>query len=349
MHCQQLQTKLGQLFILGFQGATATKNSSIIKDITRENLGGVILFERHLATNAPDNNILSASQTEELTSVLQETASNNGQPLLITIDQEGGAVSRLTRKHGFAETPAAAELATDESCKQTRRAAASTAAMLHRLGINLNFAPVADLDIHPQNPIIGAFGRSFSKDAATVTRHCAIWITEHHNRGILTCLKHFPGHGSSRRDSHHHFVDISTTWDEKELLPYQNLIRQRLADTVMVGHLFLRQLDEEWPAPLSEKILAILRNKLRFQGPIITDDMQMKAVTSRYGLAEACCRSLAAGVDLIVIGNNIEYDPKILLKVKKRIIQAVQNGELEEARITNAWQRVINIKNRLKK
>lgn len=346
MQSIQLKKILGQLFLIGFQGAVITPQHPVTRDIKEENLGGVILFDRHLATKSQNNNVVNKDQLKNLTTSLQNTVKNE-QPLFIAVDQEGGAVSRFKHHRGFLETPSAADLGAERDTEKTHKAAAQTASLLQESGINLNFAPVADLNIWPENPIIGALGRSFSQNPATVTKHCQAWISEHKARGILTSLKHFPGHGSSWLDSHHDFVDISKTWKEEELQPYRELIQRKMADSVMVGHLFHRKLDNKWPATLSYKIVHLLKEELGFQGPVITDDMQMKAITQRYGLADACCKSLAAGADIIVIGNNIEYDATLFKKIKENVLKEIQQGNIKESRIINAWQRVTTLKNRL--
>ncbi len=347
MNTTELEDSIGQLFILGFQGASLSSQTPVVEDITRHNLGGVLLFDRNLAMGKSDNNIIDARQVKELTAALQKTAALNNAPLLIAVDQEGGTVSRFKQQRGFAETASAEQLAADSSLKSTREAAAQTAALLAATGINLNFAPVVDLNIFPENPIIGKLGRSFGNCAETVAQHAAAWIDEHHKRKILTCLKHFPGHGSSHTDSHLDFVDISESWQEKELHPYRLLIEQQKADAVMVGHLFHRDFDRQYPATLSAKAINLLRNKLQFTAPIIADDMQMKAITRQYGLAEACSRTIAAGVDLIIIGNNLEYDADILKKVKAALLQDVKKGIIKESRIVEAWQRIQQFKNRI--
>jgi beta-N-acetylhexosaminidase len=172
-----------------------------------------------------------------------------------------------------------------------------------------------------------------------------VWIREHRRRGILSCLKHFPGHGSSRTDSHLGFVDITETWREDELLPYQRLIHAGQAEAIMLGHLFHRNFDDQYPATLSRAtIQTLVRRRLRFDGVIITDDMQMKAITGHYGLEDACCRALAAGVDLLVIGNNLVYDPQILSRVINAILTGLDQGTITEARVEEAWSRVHTLK-----
>jgi beta-N-acetylhexosaminidase len=217
--------------------------------------------------------------------------------------------------------------------------------MLRNTGINFNLAPVVDLNVYNENPIIGKYGRSFSADPIIVTAHSSAWINEHRSQGVLTCLKHFPGHGSSRTDSHLGFVDITETWQEAELLPYQQLIVAGQADAIMLGHLFHKYFDEQYPATLSRSIIQkLVRQQLKYEGIVITDDMQMKAITAHYGLEEACCMALAAGADLLIIGNNLDYDPLILAKVVATILRGLDKGTITEKRLEKAWSRVQTFK-----
>jgi beta-N-acetylhexosaminidase len=202
--------------------------------------------------------------------------------------------------------------------------------------VNFNLAPVVDLNVYPQNPIIGRYGRSFSAQASLVAAHASAWIDEHRRTGIGCCIKHFPGHGSSRSDSHLGFVDITDTWQEEELEPYRLLLDGGQVGAVMVGHLFHKTFDPVYP-----------RGSLNFHGLVVSDDMQMKAITSHYGLAEGCCRALAAGVDLLIVGNNLEHDPHIFKKLKAAVLAAVDRGMLTEERIDEAYSAVENFKKSL--
>ena len=338
-----LDQKIGQLFILGFSGATLQPDHPIVQDITKRNLGGVILFDRFLAASKDSNNIVNAKQLSLLTTSLQELSH---EPLLIAVDQEGGQVNRFRKERGFPVTPAAIELGKASDLKLTIESAQQTARMLRNVGANLNLAPVVDLNVYEENPIIGKYGRSFSADPAIVTAHARAWVKEHRRLGILSCLKHFPGHGSSHSDSHLGFVDITESWQANELLPYQQLINENHADAIMLGHLFNKKFDEQYPATLSRAtIQSLVRQQLQFEGVIISDDMQMKAITGHYGLEDACCQALAAGVDLLIIGNNLDYDPFILTKVRDGILRAMDEGTITETRIEKAWSRVQEFKN----
>ena len=337
-----LHDMIGQCFLIGFRGAVLTKDNPVIKDIRDGNLGGVILFDRFLAGKSESNNILDAAQTTRLIADLQHEA---GGSLLVAVDQEGGMVSRFKADRGFATTPPAGQLGQFSDTEPTRQAAEQTASLLAGLGINLNLAPVADLDSFAANPIIGTYQRSFSADPAQVSRHIEAWIRAHHRHAVRCCLKHFPGHGSARTDSHLGFVDISTTWREDELIPFADMIRAGCADAIMTGHLYHRALDSRWPATLSAPILnGLLREKMGFSGAIISDDLQMRAITDRYGLAEAAWMAMAAGVDLLILGNNLHYDPESVKKCTAAVVDALGRGDLHEERIFQAWQRVQRLK-----
>jgi beta-N-acetylhexosaminidase len=338
-----LEKILGQLFLIGFQGEAVSGNHPIAADIRKRNLGGVILFERLLAKSLDCNNIITATQVRRLTSDLQGLAGRKH--LLIGVDQEGGRVCRLKTERGFPASSAAAELGERDDPVLTEIHSLAAADMLQRLGINLNLAPVVDLNTHQDNPVIGRLGRSFSADAEKVVRHAEAWIKAHRARNILTCLKHFPGHGSSRNDSHRGFVDISETWSRDELKPFSELIGSGHADTIMTGHLFNSRLDAEHPATLSHStITGVLRKELHFKGVILTDDLQMKAITGRYGLEEAVCMAFAAGTDMAVIGNNLDYDPEILSKAIESVIRGVEKGLLEKDMLIAAHERIQRLK-----
>ncbi len=345
MKSVSLEQKIGQLFIIGFEGDTLTPDHPVAEDIAKRNLGGVILFDRLLASSKKTNNISSSAQLITLITSLQEIAKTT---LFIAVDQEGGLVSRFKNDNGFPVSPAASELGKYPNLQLTRQSGRQTAQMLSSVGVNLNLAPVVDLNIFLENPIIGKYNRSFSASGTDVTAHAAAWVQEHRLEGVLSCLKHFPGHGSSRTDSHLGFVEITETWREIELQPFQQLISEGLADAIMLGHLFNRNLDGKYPATLSRKtIQSLLRNRLAFEGVVISDDMQMRAITDHYGLGEACCKALAAGVDLLIVGNNLDHDPLVFPKLRDAIKRGLDAGTITEERIEKAWSRVQHLKQSL--
>jgi len=336
-----IHSRTGQLFLLGFHGPLPDEDSAIVDDIANNNLGGVVLFDSFIGARPEKSNIVDRAQLRKLCAYLQSKAP---WPLFIAVDQEGGKVRRLKEHHGFLPLPPAKELGA-KAYQESFRQAQLTAAQLADCGINCNFAPVADLDINPANPIIGKLGRSFSSSEEVVTAHCRAWLDGLHTGGVLGCLKHFPGHGSSETDSHAGFVDISTSWQERELEPYRRLIAQGKVSALMLGHLFNSRLDPLYPASLSEKIVDdLLRRQMRYDGLVITDDLQMKAVTDRYGIDEAVILALAAGVDLVIIGNNLQYEADILTRIRTAVHQALDNGRLQKERLRHSLRRIERIK-----
>lgn len=339
-----LENLIGQHFILGFQGHDLNDASPIVEDISRRNLGGVILFDTFLFGRKESNNILSSDQIQKLCKKLQDKAVTR---LFITIDQEGGKVRRLKEKYGFPAMPSAQEMGRDSYCRISSSVAHNTGKLLAEIGINCDFAPVADVNINPANPVIGSLGRSFSDDPSMVTNHCLAWLDGLHSHGVLGCLKHFPGHGSSTLDSHQGLVDITHSWQKAELLPYEKLIQTGKAQAIMIGHLYLKQIDHEYPASLSYKIIQeLLRTKLNFNGLVFTDDLQMRGITDKYGLLDAIIQALAAGVDLIIIGNNLDYEPDILKKAIAYVKKAIQQGKLSEQALHQSYQRITTFKGR---
>jgi beta-N-acetylhexosaminidase len=333
-----LRHAIGQLFITGFRGTTAAEESRIARDISLSNLGGVILFDRFLSGPSAEGNVISKEQLQYLCRELQSVSKT---PLFIAVDQEGGAVQRLREKHGFAPIPSAEEMGRDNSFAESAVQAHTTGKVLAETGINCNFAPVADLSIEPNNPIIGKIGRSFGSDAAAVSRHCEVWLDGLRQFGILGCLKHFPGHGSSIKDSHKGFVDISATWQQHELLPYHRLVQKKKVEAIMMGHLYHSGLDPLHPASLSRSIIqGMLRTTMHYNGLIITDDMQMHAITQRYGILEAVVLAIEAGVDLVILGNNLDYDETLLQKAIDAVEEAVQDGRLSAETIFAAFKRI---------
>ncbi|MBT8354230.1 MAG: hypothetical protein KJO60_06890 [Desulfofustis sp.] len=339
-------THLGSLLIVGFLGPTLDQGMPIHRDILDHGLGGVILFNRCLHNPDQTANIVSPGQLKELCTELQNLAPRT---LLIGVDQEGGKVRRLWPEAGFEDLCSARQMGSDtDDTALTREQAQTTAAMLAELGINCNFAPVVDLNTNTSNPIIGTLERSFSDDPLHVARHAAAWIDAHRTRGVLSCVKHFPGHGSSAADSHLGFVDISENWERHELEPYRILLRQDMVDLVMTGHLFNRHLDTDHPATLSAPIIdGLLRTELGYQGVVVSDDMQMKAISDHYGFEEAVCRSLAAGVDMLVFGNNLEYGSDICPRAIKAMDDGLARGVLSEERLLRSLGRVNKLKERL--
>ena len=340
-----LDEKIGQLIRVGFRGFVVDDNSPVVRDIKAKRIGGVILFDYDVALQSPRRNVESPEQVKALVESLESYAET---PLLVLIDQEGGRVARLKERHGFYPTVSAQYLGEVDHMDTTAFYASRTAKTLRELGINVNIAPVVDVNINPDNPVIGGIERSFSSDTLKVTEHARGFILQHRNQNVITVLKHFPGHGSSTEDSHLGLTDVTDTWVESELYPYQKLIEEGHADKIMTAHVYNANLDPDYPATLSRNVITgILREQLGFDGVIISDDMNMKAITDHYGFEQAIKLALNAGVDVLAFGNNLVYDPDIAIKAHRIIKNLVESGEIPEERIDESYNRVMKLKSRL--
>lgn len=339
-----LDVKIGQLLMVGFRGVSVSDSSPIVQDIRAGRVGGVILFDYDVLQKQSGRNIQSPHQVKTLCGALR---SHSKLPLLIAVDEEGGKVNRLKPKYGFRQTVSAAYLGRLNSLDSTRVHASHTAELLSALGINLNFAPVCDVAVNPQNPVIAKLERSFSRNPDSVALHAAAVVEAHRAKHVLTALKHFPGHGSSQSDSHLGFVDVSNTWHRVELAPFQTLISQGNADLVMTAHIFNASWDT-LPATLSRNVIqGLLREELKFDGVVCSDDMQMKAIAAHYGFEESLKLALNAGVDMLIFGNNLDYDEGIAEKACLLIKELVSRGAIKPERIDEAYQRVLRLKSRL--
>ncbi len=333
-----LDEKIGRMFMVGFRGLTLEPDNPIVADIRERRIGGVVLFDYDVPAKSEVRNVASPKQVKALIRDLRRVAPGH---LLVAVDQEGGRVARLKEKFGFPPSVSARSLGALDDIAATRKAASATASVLAEAGFDLNFAPVVDLDVEPANPVIGGLERSFSADPDVVTRHAAEVVKAHRERGVLTCLKHFPGHGSSRADSHLGFTDVTRTWSRKELEPYARLIAAGLCDSVMTAHIFNAALDPDLPATLSTRVITgLLREGMAYDGPVISDDMQMKAISANFGFEDAVLKAVDAGVDILVFANNSVFDPDIAASAIGIVRQAVRDGKIGEERIDRSYSRI---------
>ncbi|MDR1389343.1 MAG: hypothetical protein LBJ31_05140 [Treponema sp.] len=347
-----LRGKIAQMLLVGFRG-TSLEGNPLYEDIAHRGIGGVVLFDYDMPTRSFPRNIDGKAGKEQLAGLCADIQNaSGGVKLFIAIDQEGGRVNRLRSFPAFAKSETARDLAAagTQSYKTT---AEETARFLAELGVNLNFAPCVDLDINPANPIIGAYGRSISADSETVTRFAKIWIDAHAKYGVLSCPKHFPGHGSSRGDTHRGTVDVSETWTEEELVPYRNLVDWGQSagklPFIMTSHVFNKTVDPEYPATLSKPaLLGILRERLNFTGLIISDDLEMAAIGSRYDLKTTLETAINAGVDILAFSNNgAVFNPSLSKDVIDTVFDLVKTGRVSSARIEESFLRIMKVKRTL--
>lgn len=355
-HALTLRDKIGQMLILGFDGSSVNRTSSIVKVIDQDNLGGVVLFDYDGITDKYGKNIQSRKQVRKLTRQLQFYTRQAERkhhrpllPLLIAVDNEGGEVDRLKTAEGF-EPALSAALLPKLSAQKASHEFKKISSNLKSAGFNLDFAPVLDVNVNPKNPVIAMKNRSFSADPMIVSHYAGEFSRSLHAQGIACTYKHFPGHGSSEKDSHIAFVDVSQSWKPYELQPYEQLFAEKWScPMVMTAHIVNRQLDPSGlPATLSYPILTkLLREKMHFLGVVISDDMQMDAIEKFYTLDKAVVLAINAGVDMLLFDNQIEnpmLDPKPLIDL---IEAKVKSGEISEARIDEAYQRIVRLKKQL--
>jgi beta-N-acetylhexosaminidase len=335
-----LRKRIARLLVVGFRGLEASETDWVRTAIAHEGLGGVILFDRD-GKSGGARNVASPEQVARLVADLR--ALDPPRELIVAIDQEGGRVTRLSPAYGFPAVKSQAAIGNDGDTA-VRGWADGLAATLAGAGINLNLAPVVDLNLNPDNPAIGALRRAFSADPSVVARDAEIEIVAHRERGVRTALKHFPGLGSATANTDFGVADVTTTWREIELEPYRRLIDLDLVDVVMVGHMVNGQLDPLAPASLSQATVAgLLRDRLGWDGVVVTDDLQAAAITQAFGFADAVALALEAGNDLLLFANQQVYDPDIVTTAIDLIEALIRDGRLTEAQIDRSVARVARL------
>ncbi len=332
-----LEHMAGQMIMTGFNGHKVHKNSDdfveISKQISNGDIGGVILFDKNI------------SNTKRLRKMVKHLESLAPQKLLIAIDQEGGAVQRLKPEHDFVPTPSARFLGQTDA-ENTYSVAYDLGTRLMDLGINVNFAPVIDVDINPESPAIGAYGRSFSPDPNIVIQHGDAFARGLSDSGMAYAFKHFPGHGSANNDSHLGITDVTDTYQEYEMKPWRELIQNATPTTmVMVAHVINNNVDDV-PASLSKNHIQMLRD-MGFDGVIVSDDMDMGAIVTEYGMRNAIKMAINAGNDILIFGNNMVFSPKRGREVNAIIVDLVRDGEIPESRIRESYKRIMRLKKRI--
>ncbi len=334
-----LDIKIGQMLLIGFPKAAV--DPLVLEEVRRGKVGSLIIFEK----NIPARN--SFTGLKKITWTYQHAAPI---PLFICIDQEGGRVNRLKEKYGFPRSITAEAMGKAKTLDSVRFYSEATAATLAGLGINVNFAPVVDLASNPDNPIIARYGRAFSANEDSVTLLAKEFIKGHRKFNVLTSLKHFPGHGSSKDDTHLGIADVTNTWESRELEPYRELIDSGYTDAIMTSHIVNKKLDPDGnPGTLSDDIIGgILRKQLHFNGVVFTDDMQMHAIAKHYGLEDAIRLSILAGVDIMTFSNNISgSDERTVDRVHSIIRGMVEKGIIPMSRIDESFDRIMKVKRQL--
>jgi beta-N-acetylhexosaminidase len=337
VYADSLDIKIGQMLMVGYQGRDVKTNSTIISTIKKGLIGGVLLYEYNVPLTNTKNNL------HRITTTMQDAATI---PLLISIDQEGGQVNRLKTKYGFPAMPSAYSVGQKKDDVYSTKVATTITNELIDCGINVNYGPV--LDIHnPLCPVLGARQRCYSSNVEEIAHQAQLFIEAHNSMGVKTVVKHFPGHGNARADSHLGIADVSNYWNMNELIPYKMLIDEGVVNMVMTAHIINSKLDKTlMPATLSKKVITtILREQLGFRGVVISDDMQMQAISKNYGFEESIKKAINAGVDILMFSNNIKgvsnYTPENLHATIKKL---VLNGSISQKRIDESYARIMSLK-----
>jgi beta-N-acetylhexosaminidase len=328
MSSKDVRRHIGQLAITGFAGRSIPQD---LRLLAREfDLGGVVLFGR---------NVEAPEQVAEMSRDAQALASEL--PLWVSVDQEGGRVARL--KTPFTVWPPMLTLGRSGDERLAERFARALAAELRAVGISLDFTPVLDILTNRANPVIG--DRALGEQAEDVARLGAAIIQALQSEGIAACGKHFPGHGDTSTDSHHELPVVDHPPDRierVELVPFRAAVAAGVA-CIMTAHILIPALDDQRPATLSPRVIRMIKEDLRFQGLVLTDDLEMKAIRGKYGLAEAAISAIAAGCDVVLLCGP---DPGAQVAALEALIHAVEDGTLPVKRVEDALARQRRVKER---
>ncbi|MBB6696584.1 glycoside hydrolase family 3 protein [Clostridium algidicarnis] len=344
LHGMTLEEKVGQLFIIRPDDLELNLTSEQINDSTNDGaveldtnmqetlkkypIGGVSLFGK---------NILNPTQ---LTTFISDMQKQSTIPLFVSIDEEGGTVSRIAKSPNF-DVPkfeSMQKIGETKNVAKAKDVGFTIGAYLKSYGVNLDFAPVADINTNPKNIVIG--NRSFGNDPDLVSKMVFAEISGLHEAGIMSCVKHFPGHGDTKGDTHTGEVSIEKTWEELkkcELVPFINSIDT--TDMVMISHITIPNITSDGiPASLSNEIIeGKLRKELGYKGVVISDAMEMGAITKKYSSEESAVKAVLAGVDIILM-------PESFVESYNGIYDAVKNGVISETRIDDSVLRILNLK-----
>lgn len=334
-----LDFKIGQMIMIGIGDITSlAPYDPLVMEIREGKAGGIVLYEK---------NISPVHSKKTLKHLISNSQKETQIPLFISIDEEGGKVHRLKKKYGFVNMPSASYLGELDHVDSTYYYTQNLAKLMAELGINLNYAPTVDLALNKENPVIAKLGRSYSDDPKIVSKHALASISAFHDHGIKTIIKHFPGHGSSSKDTHWDMADVTTAWKFAELLPYKEIIASGKCDAIMTAHIINCHLDPDClPATLSKNMITgILRDFMGFTGVVFSDDMQMYAISKNFGLENAIKLAIQADVDVLMFANNVNADERVKASDIHAIIKKlVKSGAISKARIDTSYRRIAALK-----
>ena len=323
-----IEEKVCQMIIIGMDTNYITERIKTM--IQQYKIGGIILYRKNFSTYA---------DMLKLIKELKDLNKNNKVPLFIAIDQEGGRVNRMPKE--LLNLPAANSIANSGGEELVRKSANITARILRKSGFNLNFAPVLDIKRTKDKTVIG--DRSFGEEKEIVAECGIATMQEMQKEKIISVIKHFPGHGATKQDSHYWLPIINKKMqllEKEDMYPFEQAIKNG-ADAILVGHLMVKGVTGIYPASLSRKfIYKYLRKKYRYNGLIVTDDLKMRSIKFVYGADLAVIKAFEAGNDIIVFRFGKDEEKRVINK----IINLVKKGEIKEYRINNSVKRIIKMK-----
>lgn len=327
-----LRKMIAQMIMVGFNGANQNEAKSAISDAKYQRFGGVML----LGKNVKDKESLKA-----LTAAFKNAQKN----IFIAIDEEGGIVTRFKDKAGFETFISASEVARKLDLISAKELYGRMATQLKEVGVNLNFAPVVDV-LDTVSPIIASKDRAFSRDIDEVSLYASEFLDAFSEVRVLTTLKHFPGHGSAQTDSHNEKTVIEN-FNYNELKPYYDAIKKNQARLIMVSHVYLNQEDNQNPSSLSEKIIQnLLREKLKFDGVVISDDMLMGGLKG-FSLTQKVVNFINAGGDILLFSDFVIGERKTAEYVTQIIVDAVNQKKIPKERIELSYEQIMKLKSEL--
>lgn len=325
-----INEKIAQLMIVGFNGTSVNEN---LNDLVKNSyIGGVILFK---------DNVESLDGVTELINNIKLLNIENKIPLFISVDEEGGVVSRTPNE--FLKLPSSLSIGAYNNENMSYKVGEIIAQELKLMGYNMDYAPVLDVLSNPNNTVIGS--RAFGRDVDTVSNLGVSVMKGISENNVISVVKHFPGHGDTSVDSHYGLPLVEKSLEELkglEFIPFQWAINNG-ADVIMVSHILLQSIDSENPATMSKKIVSnILRNEMNFDGVVISDDMTMAAIMDNYDIGEASVKAINAGVDIILVCHGYDNEMKVLSSIS----EAVNSGEITEERLNESVYRILSLKNK---
>lgn len=327
-----VEEKIGQLLIVGLEGTTY--NNQLDKLIKQHHVGGIILLGRNISTS---------NQIVGLLNDAKKANREYGIPLFLSVDEEGGRVSRLPKE--LKKSPSAAKIGKRNNETLAYDSGVYMATLLNAFGYNMNYAPVLDVNSNPRNPVIG--DRSYSANPVTVSKIGLAVRQGITDQGVISVVKHFPGHGDTHTDSHKSLPVIDKSLhelEETELVPFQQSIAEQV-DVIMVAHILFPALDADNPSSLSKKVIDdLLRGEMGYKGVVITDDLTMRAIVNDYTVAEAALKSFLAGSDLLLVAG--DYNNQ--LETIRKLNAAVKSGDISKERLNSSVRRILQLKERFK-